>query len=84
MDHPSTPRPRRPATRPPADASRIARLGQVVDPVCRMAFAPERAATSVLHAGRTIYFCSPACAEQFAEDPDYFAGLTTPSPGGRG
>ena len=49
-----------------------------------MAFAPERAATSVLHAGRTIYFCSPACAEQFAEDPDYFAGLTTPSPGGRG
>lgn len=49
-----------------------------------MVFAPERAATSVLHAGRTIYFCSPACAEQFAEDPDYFAGFASPGPGGRG
>ena len=41
----------------------------VVDPVCRMALDPQQAYTQVEHEGEAYCFCSPECAEAFAEDP---------------
>jgi adenylate cyclase len=40
-----------------------------IDPVCRMAVDPAANAGQLRHEGRTYYFCSLACAEQFARDP---------------
>ena len=45
---------------------------RVVDPVCRMEFARERAAVTTTHEGSTLYFCSTACHEQFLADPEFF------------
>ena len=45
---------------------------RVVDPVCRMEFAPERAAVTTTHDGSTLYFCSAACHERFLADPEFF------------
>lgn len=44
----------------------------VLDPVCRMALDPDRAAGTLVHAGRTLFFCSLACAGEFAHDPDRY------------
>jgi len=45
-----------------------------IDPVCRMAVDPERAAGRLVHDGRAFYFCSLGCIEKFAHDPDRHAG----------
>ncbi|HET6899490.1 MAG TPA: heavy metal translocating P-type ATPase [Vicinamibacteria bacterium] len=37
----------------------------VTDPVCGMTFAPEQAAATVTHDGRTHYFCAEGCARRF-------------------
>jgi P-type Cu+ transporter len=41
----------------------------VVDPVCGMTFAPERAAGRCDFQGRTYYFCNPSCLEKFRKNP---------------
>lgn len=43
--------------------------GLPIDPVCRMAVEPERAAGSLLYEGAHYHFCSLDCARIFAEDP---------------
>ena len=40
------------------------------DPVCGMMVAPEKAAATVEHAGKTYYFCSKHCAERFSREPE--------------
>ena len=60
-----------------------------LDPVCGMEVDPASAAASLEHGGRTYYFCSAGCAENFqAAPPKYLAQRETPtrpgdSPGGR-
>ena len=46
-----------------------------VDPVCRMAVDPERAPGRLLHQGNAYFFCSLACAGEFARQPERFAGI---------
>ena len=41
----------------------------VTDPVCGMSIAPNTAAATREHDGRTFYFCSIACADKFDADP---------------
>jgi adenylate cyclase len=43
-----------------------------VDPVCRMAVSPERAAGRLMHEGSAYFFCSLTCVAQFAQQPDRF------------
>ncbi len=40
-----------------------------VDPVCRMAVDPKRAAATHHRVGLTYHFCSPECAAAFSENP---------------
>lgn len=47
-------------------------VGYVVDPVCRMAVNPDRAAGRLIHDGTQYYFCSLGCTGAFAADPDTF------------
>jgi adenylate cyclase len=44
-----------------------------VDPVCRMAIDPDRAAGRLVHEGEAFYFCTLECAGQFARHPDRYA-----------
>lgn len=41
----------------------------VRDPVCGMQINQQQAAAKRGHLGRTFYFCSPACAQEFDADP---------------
>jgi adenylate cyclase len=43
------------------------------DPVCRMAVDPERAAGRLVFEDTTYFFCTLACAGEFARDPERFA-----------
>lgn len=43
-----------------------------VDPVCRMAVEPERAAAREFHEGREYYFCSQECHSRFVASPSSF------------
>lgn len=57
-------------------AARVAELvaGELpLDPVCRMAVEPERAAGRLVHEGETYFFCSLTCAGTFAARPERFA-----------
>src|SRR6266545_3362787 len=57
-----------------------------IDPVCAMTVAPEHAAGTVGHEGRTYYFCSAGCAEKFRADPQKYLepqpAAVTPAPVG--
>ena len=44
----------------------------VVDPVCRMAVDPDRTAGRLTYEGITYFFCSLACAGDFAQRPERF------------
>ena len=44
----------------------------VIDPVCKMQFLPERAAGSCVYDGKTYYFCNPGCLEKFTADPQKY------------
>lgn len=46
--------------------------GLPVDPVCRMAVDPARSAGLLRHLGVEHHFCSLACAQAFAAEPDRF------------
>ena len=39
------------------------------DPVCGMDVDPGKAAGASVHAGKTYYFCSTSCRDQFEQDP---------------
>ncbi|HEX2416337.1 MAG TPA: adenylate/guanylate cyclase domain-containing protein [Thermoleophilaceae bacterium] len=43
-----------------------------VDPVCRMAVDPDRAAGRLLYQGSVYFFCTLACAGEFAREPERF------------
>ena len=43
------------------------------DPVCRMAVDPERAAGRLMYKGQAFFFCTLACAGEFAAGPERFA-----------
>ena len=43
------------------------------DPVCRMAVDPERAAGRLVFEDRTYFFCTLACAGEFARQPERFS-----------
>jgi class 3 adenylate cyclase/YHS domain-containing protein len=43
-----------------------------VDPVCRMAVDPDRAAGRLMYGGAAHFFCSLACAGAFARRPEAF------------
>jgi adenylate cyclase len=45
-----------------------------VDPVCRMAVDPDRAPGRLIYEGAAYYFCTLACAGDFAREPERFAG----------
>jgi adenylate cyclase len=42
------------------------------DPVCRMAVDPERAAGRLLYEDTAYFFCTLACAAEFAQQPERF------------
>ncbi|HKQ04997.1 MAG TPA: heavy metal translocating P-type ATPase [Blastocatellia bacterium] len=42
---------------------------QVIDPVCGMTVAPERAAAHSEYEGKTYYFCAPGCKARFDAGP---------------
>ena len=43
-----------------------------VDPVCRMAVDPDRAAGRLIYEGTAYFFCTLACAGDFAREPERF------------
>lgn len=49
------------------------RAGLAIDPVCRMAIAPEHCAGHLQHENRDYCFCSLECAAAFARDPGRYA-----------
>ncbi len=49
------------------------------DPVCGMNVDPAKPAATVVHEGRTYYFCCSGCADKFKADPNkYLAPQTKP------
>jgi P-type Cu+ transporter len=51
------------------------------DPVCGMEIDEEAAKISKSHNGQVFWFCSEACAEKFARDPEKYVQEAFPSPG---
>jgi class 3 adenylate cyclase/YHS domain-containing protein len=43
-----------------------------IDPVCRMAVDPDRAAGRLMHEGSAYFFCTLTCAGAFARDPERY------------
>jgi class 3 adenylate cyclase len=52
---------------------RASEQGLAIDPVCRMAVDPDRAAGRLNYKDGTYFFCTLACAGDFARHPDRFA-----------
>jgi YHS domain-containing protein len=50
---------------------------QVTDPVCGMV-TTTASEHRVMHGGKAYYFCSPACAEAFAQDPQAYIKAEEP------
>jgi P-type Cu+ transporter len=48
-------------------------MAMATDPVCGMTVGEGAAAGSVVHAGKTYYFCSPRCQHKFEANPDQYA-----------
>jgi YHS domain-containing protein len=45
-------------------------MATVSDPVCGMTIEETDAVATVEHEGKTYYFCSQDCAEEFTENPE--------------
>lgn len=45
-----------------------------IDPVCGMEVVDEDKALKVTYEGRTYYFCSEDCRDEFNEAPDEYTG----------
>ncbi len=50
---------------------------KVIDPVCGMTIEDRDAAATSTYEGRTYYFCSKSCKEDFDEDPVSYLGART-------
>jgi P-type Cu+ transporter len=48
-------------------------MGKAIDPVCGMTVRKKDAAATSQYQGKTIYFCSKMCKEEFDNDPEKFA-----------
>lgn len=46
---------------------------KVKDPVCGMEFHDEKAAATMEYHGKTYYFCTEACKNQFEQEPAKYA-----------
>ena len=55
---------------------------QVTDPVCSMQIDSAKAAASETVEGRSYYFCSTSCHNQFRADPDRYVKKDQPREGG--
>jgi Cu+-exporting ATPase len=44
----------------------------VTDPVCGMKVTPATAQATAEYGGRTYYFCSVSCKENFVSDPERY------------
>jgi adenylate cyclase len=51
-----------------------------VDPVCRMVVDPDRAPGRLVHEGTAFFFCSLACAGEFAQQPERYVQPATGRP----
>ena len=49
-------------------------MPRVQDPVCGMMIDRDNASSQSTFDGETYYFCSPACKEQFDENPEKYVG----------
>ena len=56
----------------PASKRQVDPMAMVIDPVCGMRIDPDDAVAEVEQGGTTYYFCSEACRNVFAADPDLF------------
>lgn len=45
-----------------------------IDPVCGMSVDPASAAGKSEYQGKTYYFCSQGCKQEFDQNPDQFVG----------
>jgi len=45
---------------------------RLADPVCGITVTKDRAAASYVYQGKTYYFCSKACKDSFAKDPQKY------------
>ncbi|HEY3497973.1 MAG TPA: SCO family protein [Polyangiaceae bacterium] len=61
--------PEAPAGNAPASAA----LAMTVDPVCDMQVRPTGSTPHTVHAGRDVYFCSPACRDAFLAAPEKYS-----------
>jgi Cu2+-exporting ATPase len=52
----------------------------VKDPVCGMELEPEMAYSKTDYAGRTFYFCSKQCEEEFKKSPEKYASKSGKEP----
>jgi len=50
------------------------------DPVCGMEVDEDEAEARSDYQGRTFYFCSQSCKEQFDAEPEAFADNVVPTP----
>ena len=48
--------------------------GLAIDPVCRMVVDPDRAAGRLVYEDTAYFFCTLACAGDFAREPGRFTG----------
>ncbi|HEX8197217.1 MAG TPA: heavy metal translocating P-type ATPase [Pyrinomonadaceae bacterium] len=55
-------------------------LMQVIDPVCGMKIAPEKAAGNYEYNGETYYFCSKSCLAKFQANPENFTQSKSETP----
>jgi YHS domain-containing protein len=49
---------------------------KVMDPVCKMSIEEEKAAATSSYKGKTYYFCSKPCKEDFDKDPESYLGTS--------
>jgi xanthine dehydrogenase accessory factor len=56
----------------PAGQARTEPPAQAVDPVCGMTVAADASGRPLRHDGADYYFCSAACRQAFAHDPDAY------------
>lgn len=52
-------------------------MAQVKDPVCGMEFDESQAVGQSSYQGRSYYFCSEDCLQQFNQNPDEYVGTNT-------
>lgn len=48
-------------------------MEKVKDPVCGMEIDKEKTKGTTIHMGKTYYFCSESCQEEFEKGPEKFA-----------